>query len=227
MRPTSASSMFAFTCIFVRSAARMNKRGRLHAGGHCLADVDAALRDDAVDRRRDDRVIEIDLVLIEDACDWLTAALAWFTVASCEASAACAVSTAIFAASRSLCGSSFFAASSFARVYFCCASVSCDLRRLEVALRLGEIRLRLLAGSRCACCSCASNRDGSSFAITCPFLTIELKSAPEPRDVPRHLAADLHRRDGLERAGRADRVDDVAAGDGRRVHLDSEPPRRT
>src|SRR5207237_4308001 len=42
----------------------------------------------------------------------------------------------------------------------------------------------------------------------------------EPGDVPRHLAADLHRRHRLERAGRADRVDDVAARDRRGHDLD-------
>ena len=37
------------------------QRRRRHAGGHGLADIDAALRDDAVDRRLDDRVIAVHL----------------------------------------------------------------------------------------------------------------------------------------------------------------------
>ena len=38
--------------------------------------------------------------------------------------------------------------------------------------------------------------------------------------LPGHLAADLDRRDRLQRAGGADRVDDVAAGERRGVDLD-------
>ena len=117
------------------------------------------------------------------ACDWLTAACVWVTVASAEANVAAAESTAILAASRSLCGSNCLAASSLARVYFCCASVSitfersrslCDLARLaRVCCRLAR-----------ACCICASNSDGSSLAMTWPFLTIELKSAPRYEMLP-------------------------------------------
>jgi hypothetical protein len=38
-----------------------DQRGRLHARGHCLPDVHASPGDDAVDRRGDDGVIEVDL----------------------------------------------------------------------------------------------------------------------------------------------------------------------
>ncbi len=41
------------------------QRWRRHAGRHRLADVNAALRDDAVDRRRDDGVIAVDLRLVD------------------------------------------------------------------------------------------------------------------------------------------------------------------
>ena len=41
------------------------QRRRRHAGRDGLADVDAALNDDAVDRRRDHRVVEVDLILID------------------------------------------------------------------------------------------------------------------------------------------------------------------
>ncbi len=39
--------------------------GRLHARGHGLPDVHASLGDDAIDRRGDDGVIEVDLRLVE------------------------------------------------------------------------------------------------------------------------------------------------------------------
>src|SRR4029450_10297494 len=41
----------------------------------------------------------------------------------------------------------------------------------------------------------------------------------EPLDVARHLTADLDRRDGLQRSGGTDGVDDVAASDRRGLHL--------
>ena len=65
MRPTSDSSMFALTCICVRSAAMMNSSGADMLGVDRLALVDAALDDDAVDRRGDDRVVEIHLRLVD------------------------------------------------------------------------------------------------------------------------------------------------------------------
>ncbi len=48
----------------------------------------------------------------------------------------------------------------------------------------------------------------------------------KPRDVPRHLAADLNGRDGLKRAAGADGIDNVAAAQRRRVDLNFESPRR-
>ena len=108
------------------------ERRRLHAGRDRLADVDAALDDDAVNRRRDDRVIEVDLVLVDRRLRLADRGLRLRRRSPAPtAGCACAESTAIFAASRSLCGSSCLAASSFARVYFCCASVSMHLARVR------------------------------------------------------------------------------------------------
>ena len=41
------------------------QRRRLHAGGDRLADVDAARNHQAVNRRLDDRVLQVDLVLVD------------------------------------------------------------------------------------------------------------------------------------------------------------------
>ena len=48
--------------------------------------------------------------------------------------------------------------------------------------------------------------------MTWPFLTMLLKSAFSSCDDARHLRADVDRLDRFERAGRLDRLDDVAAG---------------
>ena len=54
--------------------------------------------------------------------------------------------------------------------------------------------------------------------MTWPFLTMELKSAYSSCDDARHLRADVDRLDRLQRAGGADRFDDVAARDRLRHH---------
>ena len=79
------------------------------------------------------RVIEVDLVLIERGLRLRDVAFADSTP-PVRLQADCAESTAIFAASRSLCGTRLLAASSFDRVYFCWASSSVDLGVLDVGL---------------------------------------------------------------------------------------------
>ncbi len=64
-RPTSASSIEAFTRICDRSFAITKSVGRLEGRGHRLADVDAARDHDAVDRRVDDGVAEVELGLVD------------------------------------------------------------------------------------------------------------------------------------------------------------------
>ena len=71
-----------------------------------------------------------------------------------------------------------------------------------------------------ACCSCASKQRRIEPRDDLTLLDDRVEVGAEPLDVARHLAADLHRRDRLQRAGRADRVDDVAARDRRGVDLD-------
>ena len=65
MRPTSGFVDVGVDLHLRQVGGDDEQRRRLHAGGDRLADVDAALRHDAVDRRRDDRVIEVDLVLVD------------------------------------------------------------------------------------------------------------------------------------------------------------------
>ena len=59
-----------------------------------------------------------------DASDWVIAACTWVTVACCDWREACAMSTAVFEVSRSLCGRRLRAESCCAREYFCWVSTS-------------------------------------------------------------------------------------------------------
>ena len=74
-------------------------------------------------------------------------------------------------------------------------------------LRPLDVRLALVRLAR-AESTWVWNSDGSSRAMTCPFRTIELKSAFELLNRAGHLAADLDRRHRLERAGRGNLADD-------------------
>ena len=65
IRPMSVSSTLALTCMRVRSSRDHEQRRRLHARGDGLPDVDVARDDDAVDRRGDDGVAEVDAVLVQ------------------------------------------------------------------------------------------------------------------------------------------------------------------
>ena len=147
------------------------------------------------------------------ACDRLRAPAS-------DCSCACAESTAILAASRSLCGTRLRAASSFAP--------------RELLLRVGQRDL-VVDSPSLATSACDLTQIGARLLhLRLEERRIEprdhlalvddrVEVGAEPRDVARHLAADLHRRDRLQRAGGADRVDDLAAGHRRRC---SPSPRR-
>ena len=96
--------------------------------------------------------------------------------------------------------------------------MSCDLRAFEIALRLGQVRARLIqVRRRLLQLRVEQRRIEPRDDLT--LLDDRVEVGAEPRDVARHLAADLHGRHRLQRPGRADRVDDVAARDRRRVDL--------
>ena len=106
---------------------------------------------------------------LSDACD------------DCRAD--CALSTAVFAESKSACGRSFFSLSSLARANFCCESMSATFERSTSAWERVTSACALTRLAR-DCSTCAWNSDGSRRAITCPFFTIELKSAPSQAMLP-------------------------------------------
>ncbi len=133
--------------------------------------------------------------------------------------AACAVSTATLAESSSLRGSRFFADSSFARLYLVTASASCTLVRsrslwalLRLACDLRQVGARLQ--------QLRVEQRGIETGDHLALLHDRIEVGAQLRDVARHLTADLDGGDRLQRPGRADRVDDVAARDGGGVHRD-------
>ena len=200
MRPTSDSSTFALTCIFVRSAAMMNSVGAFMLAATVWPT--STLREMTMPSMGASMTVcsRLTSFWLSEACDCVTARLRRLDLGlgrphghlgglevlrrhelarrpgSRSASASlCASSSATFRRSRSAC-----ARTRFAR----------------------------------ACSIWVWSSDGSSSATTWPFFTIELKSAYSALMLPDTCEPDLHRRHGLERAGGADRLDDVAAGHG-------------
>ena len=195
------------------------QRRRLHAGRDRLADIHVALRDDAVDWRRDHGVIDVHLILIhgrlrladrrarlrdgrllrrERGLRHIDRDLRRIEIALREQAPGRELLRARVLLLRVL------------QLYFAL---------LQIALRLGQIRLCLrqigagllqlrLEERR------IEPRDHLSFAHD------RIEVGAEPGDVARHLASHLHGRHRLERAGRADRIDDVTAADRRGLHLD-------
>ena len=129
------------------------------------------------------------------------------------------MSTVTFAASSSLCGSRFFADSSLRAIELRLRVGELHLGPLEIALRLAQVGLRLRqVGARLLDLGLEQRRVEPGEDLALPDERVEV--GVQLRDVARHLGADLDRRDRLQRAGRADRVDDVAAGDRGGGHRD-------
>ena len=83
---------------------------------------------------------------------------------------------------------------------------------VEVALGLGEVRVRLRqVGPRLLGLGFEQRRVEAREHLTLLHERVEVGA--EERDVPGYLAADLHGGHRLERAGRSDGFDDVAARD--------------
>ena len=103
---------------------------------------------------------------------------------------------------------SFFSASSRARFSFVRASSSADAKPLEVGLGANQVRASLLD---------LRLEEGRIEARQhLPLAHQRVEIGVQLLDGARHLRADLNRRDGLQRAGRADRFREVAARDARR-----------
>ena len=205
MRPTSASSMFALTCILVRSAARMKSVG---------ADMPALTVWPGSTARE---ITMPSMGAAMTVCARLTCAvfncdLAWTSPASDDRICASAEWTLTSAVSSSVRGSSCFSNRTFARSSFCFASASETLSRSRSASGAGDVRPLLLDRASAASV-------GSSRAMTCPFLHDVVEVGVQLLDDAADLRADLDGRHGLERPGRRHDLDDVPAGDGRRLHL--------
>ncbi len=194
------------------------QRRRLHARGHRLADVDAALRDDAVDRRGDDRVVQIDLVLIDGRLRLRDGRLGLRDRRLLRLQhGLCGIDRNFrrveIALRHEIPGRELFAA----RVLLLRVD-ELHFGPLEIALRLGQVRLRLReVGLRLLQLRLEERRIELGDHLV--LLDDRVEVGAEPGDVARHLAADLHRRHRLQRAGGADGVNDVAAADRRGLDL--------
>jgi hypothetical protein len=114
------------------------ERRRLHARGDRLADVDAALNDDAVDRRFDHGVREVDLVLVDRRLRLADGGLGLRHGGLLRLQTGLRrVDGDLRAIELALRAAAVLPASSLARANFCCASVSWTFGALELAQRLG------------------------------------------------------------------------------------------
>ena len=195
------------------------ERRRLQARRDGLPHIDAALYDDPVDGRLDDRVIQIHLVLV-DGCLRLAHGclrLGDRRLLRCQR-CLCAIdrylgSVEVALRNQVAGGQLFGAGVLLLRVD------ELDLGPLEVALRFGEVRLRLhQAGTRRL--KLRIEERGVELRDHLSFVHDRVEVGAQIRDVARDLTTDLHRRDGLQRAGRADRIDDLPTRHRRRVHGD-------
>ena len=178
---------------------------RLHAGSDRLPDVHAALNDDAIDRSRDHRVIEIHLRLIEVRLRLRDRGLR-------------GNEHGLRRVDGDLRGIEIALRQETSRRQFLGPRVFLlrvderDLVVLDVGFRLCEIRARLFDRGL------EERRVEAGDHLA--FVDDGVEVGAEPRDVAGYLAADLHRRHGLQRARCADGVDDLAARDRRGVHRD-------
>ena len=164
---------------------RENDR-RAQAGRHGLPDIDAARDDDAVDRRSDRAMIEIDLRLLQRAFLDLHVRLRLMKIGH----------RLVEIGLRGV----LFRDQVF-------GSLGIDSRQFEGGVRIGEVAFRLRD---------AGLENGRiDLRDHLARLHRRIKIGEQLLDVTRNLAADLHVHDRIERAGGRDRLRDRAARHGR------------
>ena len=197
----SASSIEAFTCMLREVVGDHEQHRRLERGGHRLAHVHVARDHDAVDRGRDDRVLEVHLGLVHARLRLGHRGLVRLELGRRRRrSWPCAVS-------RSLCGQQLLGGQLLRPLVLLRVSSTRGLRPVDVGAR-GDAGWPGPGRRR------ASKSDGSSRAMTWPFLTVELKSACRLWIVPETCEPTWTVVTACSVAGGAHHLDDVAAVDG-------------
>jgi len=102
-------------------------------------------------------------------------------------------------------------------VYFLLRIDELDVHLLEIALSPGQIRAHLIQ-VRASLLDLGLEERRIERREHLPFVHDRVEIGAEPRDVAGGLAAHLDRRHRLDRPCGRNRVDDVAAGDLRRLH---------